>query len=107
MKEAVATDPQGVECLGWTRAGLYEMTRPRLGLSLSARLRTSPVETAALAALRVLARADGGRLRLVAAPEVIAWLEVDGAPALKEAGHAVALEAKPGYGLERFDVARD
>ena len=107
MKAAVAGDPEPVDCLGWTRTGLYEMTRPRLGLSLSARLRTSPVETAALAALRVLARADGGRLRLVAAPEVIAWLEVDGAPALKEAGHAVALEAKPGYGLERFDVVRD
>ncbi len=107
MKEAVATDPQGVECLGWTRAGLYEMTRPRLGPSLSARLRSSPVETAALAALRVLARADGGRLKLVAAPEVIAWLEGEGAPALTEAGRAVALEARPGYGREQFDVLRD
>lgn len=107
MKASVAGDPQAVECHGWTRAGLYEMTRPRRGPSLAAMLRASSIETAALAALRALARAEGGRLRLAAAPDVIAWLEGEGAAALAEAGRAVALEAKPGYGRERFDVVRE
>ncbi len=107
LKASVEADPQPVDCLGWTRAGLYEVTRPRLGPSLSALLRGSPVETAALAALRALARAEGGRLRLSASPEVIAWLHGAGAAALAEAGRAVALEAKPGYGREQFEVVRE
>ncbi len=107
MKSAVAGDPQPVECLGWTRAGLYEITRPRLGPSLAERLRLSAVETAALAALRLVARAEGGRLRLVASSDVIAWLEGEGAAALAEAGRTVALEAKPGYGRDQFDVVRE
>lgn len=107
LKAAVAGDLQPVECLGWTRAGLYEMTRPRRGPSLAATLRATAIETAALAALRVLARTEGGRLRLSAAPEVIAWLQGEGARALAEAGHAIALEAKPGYGREQFDVVRE
>jgi ribonuclease G len=111
MKEAVESDPLGVECLGWTRTGLYEMTRPKRGLSLAALLLEqrgprATVETAALAALRALARAEGGKLRLVAASEVIAWLEGTGAPALAEAGRAVALAAEAGYGRERFEVVR-
>jgi ribonuclease G len=107
LKASVDADPRPVDCLGWTRAGLYEMTRPRLGPSLSAQLRGSPVETAALAALRMLARAEGGRLKVSASPEVIAWLEGAGAVALAEAGRAVALEAKPGYAREQFDVVRE
>ena len=107
MKEAVATDPQGVECLGWTRAGLYEITRPRRGPSLAAMLGDSVVETAALAALRMLVRAEGGRLRLIASADVIAWLEGEGAAALAEAGRAVALEAGPGYARDQVDVVRE
>lgn len=112
MKAAVEADPQPVECLGWTRAGLYEMTRPRLGPSLAARLVEVPasrptIESAALAALRALARAEGGRLRLTASPEVIGWLEGAGAAALVEAGREVALEAEPRYSRDRFDVVRN
>jgi len=111
MKDAVGDDPIGVECLGWTRTGLYEMTRPKRGPSLAALLREQPgsrvsAETAGLAALRALARAEGGKLRLVASWEVIAWLEGAGAPSLAEAGRAVALVAEAGYGRERFEVMR-
>ena len=112
MKAAVMADPQAVECLGWTRAGLYEMTRPRSGPSLAAQLIDVPaarptIESAALAALRTLVRAEGGRLRLIASPEVIGWLEGAGAAALAEAGRAVALAAEPGYSRSQFDVVRE
>jgi len=112
MKAAVETDPQAVECLGWTRAGLYEMTRPRSGPSLAAQLIEAPaarptIESVALAALRSLARAEGGRLRLIASPEIVGWLESAGAAALAEAGRAVALVAEPGYSREKFEVVRD
>jgi ribonuclease G len=112
MQAAVESDPLQVECLGWTRAGLYELTRPRRGRSLAQQLLEQPrsrstIEAAALDTLRALARAEGGRFRLVAAPEVIAWLEGIGAPALAEVGRPVALVAEPGYGRERFDVVRE
>ncbi|MSP48115.1 MAG: hypothetical protein EXQ95_02190 [Alphaproteobacteria bacterium] len=112
MKAAVADDPLGIDCMGWTRAGLYEMTRPRLGPSLAARLLDVPeqrptAETAALAALRALARAEGARLRLVASSDVIGWLAGAGQAALAEVARPVALEVRPGYGLERFEVVRD
>ncbi|MBM3532289.1 MAG: hypothetical protein FJX60_04545 [Alphaproteobacteria bacterium] len=112
LKEAVRHDPLGVECLGWTRTGLYEMTRPKRGPTLAAMLWEQPrsrltVEAAALAALRVLDRAEGGKLRLLASPEVIAWLEGAGAAALADAGRAVALVADAGYARERFEVVRD
>lgn len=111
MDRATLGDPRPVECLGWTRGGLYEMTRSRSGPSVTRRLfesSTSPtIESAALAALRALARAEGGRLRLIASPEVIGWLEGAGAAALAEAGRAVALEAEPGYARDRFDMVRN
>lgn len=112
MKAAVEADPQAVECLGWTRAGLYEMTRPRSGPGLAAQLIDVPaarptIESAALAALRTLVRAEGGRLRLIASPEVIGWLEGTGAAALAEAGRAVALIAEPGYSRSQFEVVRE
>lgn len=111
LKGALQADPLGVECLGWTRTGLYELTRPKRGPSLAAVLQERPgsrstVETAALAALRALARAEGGKLRLIASPEVIAWLEGAGAAALAEAGRAVALVAEANYGREGFEVVR-
>jgi ribonuclease G len=98
-----------VDCLGWTRAGLYEMTRSRQGPSLAQRLLEYPqarptIESAALAALRAIASADGGRVRLTAAPEVVRWLQGDGAAALAETVRPVALVAEPSYGRERFDV---
>ncbi len=112
MKAAVEADPHAVECLGWTRAGLYEMTRPRSGPSLAAQLVETPssrltIESAAFAALRALARAEGGRLRLIASPEIIGWLEGAGTAALAEAGRAVALVAEPGYSRSQFEVVRE
>lgn len=112
MKTAVEADPQPVECLGWTRAGLYEMTRPRSGPSLATQLIEAPsarptIESAALAALRALARADGGRLRLIASSEVVGWLERAGAAALAEAGRAVALVVEPRYSRSQFEVVRE
>ena len=112
VKQAMKRIPRSPDCLGWTRAGLYEMTRPRQGPSLAQLLQEAPalrptVETAALAALRAVAAAEGGRLRLTAAPEIVAWLQGKGAGALAEAGRPVALAAEPGYGRERFDVTRD
>ncbi len=112
MKAAVESDPVSVECLGWTRAGLYEMTRPRRGRSLAAQLLEQALsrptaEAAGLSALRALARAEGGKFRLIASPEVVAWLDGAGASALAELGRPVALLAEASYGRERFDVLRD
>lgn len=101
-----------VDCLGWTRAGLYEITRSRQGPTLSQRLLEHPharlsVESAGLAALRAVAATEGGRVRLTAAPELINWLRSEGAAALAETMLPVALVAEPSYGRERFDVVRD
>lgn len=112
LRQATSMDRRPVECLGWTRGGLYELTRMRGGASLAAQMlephRASlSVESAALAALRRVADADGGRLRLIAAPDVVAWLVGEGADALAAAGRPVALTADAGYARDRFDVTRE
>jgi len=112
LRQATAADRRPVECLGWTRGGLYELTRTRGGASLAARMLepcrpTLSVESAALAALRRVADAEGGRLRLSAAPEVVAWLGGEGADALAAAGRAVTLSPDAGYARDRFEVTRE
>lgn len=112
LRQAISADRRPVECLGWTRGGLYELTRTRGGASLTAQMLEPyrpmlSVESAALAALRRVADAEGGRLRLTAAPEVVAWLAGEGAGALAAAGRPVTLAADAGYARDRFDVTRD
>jgi len=112
LRQATSADRRPVDCLGWTRGGLYELTRRRGGASLAAQMLEPhrallSVESAALAALRRVADAEGGRLRLVAAPEVVAWLAGEGADALAASGRPVTLTADAGYVRDRFDVTRE
>jgi hypothetical protein len=110
LRQAISTDRRPVDCLGWTRGGLYELTRTRGGASLAAQMLephrpTLSVESAALAALRRVADAEGGRLRLTAAPEVVAWLAGEGRGCLGRRG--TSGYARGGRGLCPRPVRRD
>jgi ribonuclease G len=119
---ALARDPERPQILGWTRLGHLELVRPRRrrplaeGL-LEARLGGARVKTAAtvayegLRALRREARAQPGlSWRLSVAPDVAAALTGEAAPAVKDAterfARKLAIETDPGYGRDRFQIAR-
>lgn len=118
LREAVASDPAGVTVHGMTGLGLVELTRPRRGTTLAARLLEPPGEavrradTVARDALRSLTRAVAAtpraatRLRVV--PEVVAALEGTMAAALRAAearwGTRVTLVAEADWPRERVEI---
>ncbi|MEO5337499.1 MAG: ribonuclease E/G [Magnetospirillum sp. WYHS-4] len=115
LREAVATDPAGVQVRGFTALGLVEMVRTKSGESLSRLLTVpcaacggagripSPDRIAAdiLAALEREARArPGGTLRLLAAPSALAALPETG----NRFGHPVVLEARADFPADTFHI---
>jgi ribonuclease G len=121
LGEAVALDPAGVQLLGWTRLGHFELVRPRRSRPLAEALLEphsggALVKTAvtvahdALRALRRAARAQPGRLwRLTVAPEAAAALSGPAAEAVRQAeqrfARSIAIEADPGCERERFQIS--
>ncbi len=121
LAEALARDPAAPQLLGWTRLGHFELVRPRRGRPLAEALLEprsggALVKTAvtvsyeALRALRRAARAQPGRRwRLTVAPEVAATLSGAAADAVRQAEQrfavAIAIEADPGCGRERFQIS--
>lgn len=91
---------------GW---GLMQIIRPRERMSLIERQRLSPVESAALSALRRAERSKGsGPMTLRLHPAVAAWLT--DRPALSDAlarrtGRTPALHAKAGMAMAACDVS--
>ena len=90
-RRAFRGDPMQVDVLGMTAAGLLELTRrrgspPLQEMLMVARAETGPAPaTAACAILRAVLRLTGpGRPVVIAAPKVIAALEVPLAPARAE-----------------------
>lgn len=101
---------------GWTRGGLLELTRPRLGPSLAEETLAAPgaparsAETVALEALRRLpaGAAGTGRPRLLCSRPVAAVLSGPLRLALeglgRRLGGAIAVEAAPGLGPEDYRI---
>lgn len=103
LEAALATDPMTPRCLGFTVLGLAEIVRPRVHPPLHELLRGP--HAAALAALRACedaSRANPGRTpRLIAAPSLVAALELDAvalADFARRTGHSLALTADPALG---------
>ncbi|MFI4986454.1 MAG: Rne/Rng family ribonuclease [Alphaproteobacteria bacterium] len=123
LAAAFAADPVPVELGGFTRLGLFEMTRKRVRASLqevlgepcaacrgSARLASaaSVAYEVLRAAERAARAAPGGHLRVVAAEAVIAALEGEAAAARRslerQLGRGLALTIEPSFRREQFDI---
>jgi ribonuclease G len=119
LRAAVAGDRVPVQVMGWTRAGLVELTRTRARASLAALMhdeqpgRQLGAAAAACAALRAalsFARhRPAGRYRLLAARAVCAYLSGDGRAALDETnrrlGSTLVLAAEPARANDDFEIA--
>lgn len=118
LRAAAAGDRVPVQVMGWTRAGLVELTRTRARASLAAMMLEDPpgrqlgAATAAHVALRAVLssarRHAAGRYRLLAARAVCAYLSSDGRVAFDETnrrlGGALVLEAEPTRANEDFEI---
>lgn len=119
LKQSFAADPVAVDILGFTSAGLIEITRKRQVSSLVSRLLAPQtesvlsVETAALIALRnVVHHADlyqGQILTLTAAPGIIAALNDRLKDAVGEVqtrlGSSLGLVSDPALGPDKFHIS--
>jgi len=109
--EACADDRVPVQVMGWTRAGLVELTRPRdrppLAETMSGAV--SAAHAALRATLAAARRHPAGRYRVLAAPALVAYLQGEGRGALEAAGRRLGavpeLVAEPGRSVHGFEIA--
>ncbi|MSP89466.1 MAG: hypothetical protein EXQ92_11760 [Alphaproteobacteria bacterium] len=118
LRAAVSGDRVPVQIMGWTRAGLVELTRTRARASLAATMlddrpgRQLGAAAAAHAALRATLssarRRPAGHYRLLAARAVCAYLSGEGRAAFDEAsrrlGGALVFEAESARANEDFEI---
>jgi ribonuclease G len=116
IRSSLVEDPWGSITHGWTRAGLFEITRRRVQAGPAETMLRQPgepgpsAETLAYEALRYALRETVGiaRPRLVVAPGVAAFLKGPGAEALTETnrrlGGSLALEGRSGYERTRMEI---
>jgi ribonuclease G len=121
FRAALADDRVPVQVIGWTRAGLVELTRPRDRAPLATLMtdagpaRVAGAAASAHAALRtVLAtarRRPAGRYVLLAAPAMVAYLQGEGRGALEAAngllGGGLVLKADFARANEAFEILPD
>jgi ribonuclease G len=125
LREAAHADPLGLEVLGFTRAGLVELTRPRRRAGLAdfllvdcaacgAAAAHAHPDAAALASIRALLREvrhdPAARLGIAAAPAIAASLAGAYAGALAEAGErfgrAITVASDPDLAPDRYEIVR-
>ncbi|HKO06384.1 MAG TPA: Rne/Rng family ribonuclease [Alphaproteobacteria bacterium] len=123
LKSAFAGDPAGVQLVGFTSLGLFELTRRRVRASLSDALtegceacrgqgRVASAATVAYEVLRAVERAaratPSARLGVVAAAPVIAALEGEARPARerleRELAATLSLRVGPSHRRDEFDI---
>ena len=123
LANAFAADPAGVQLVGFTSLGLFELTRRRVRESLSDALtesceacrgkgRLASAATVAYEVLRAVERAaraaPSARLGVVAAAPVIAALEGEARPARerleRELAAALSLRVGPSHRRDEFDI---
>jgi len=117
VAKTVAADPVPLHVHGFTRAGLFELTRERRRRPLSQVLleprspRRKTAETVAREALRAacgVAVRAGSSVGLRAAPDVAGWLEREGKDdlaALESLLHVkLLLRPDPGFAREKFEI---
>ena len=110
LRRAASGDPQQVDVLGMTPAGLVELTRRRGRPALSRLLRDNPLAAGfalVRAAMAEAAAQPGRKLIARAAPGVVKALEREGATlafARARIGAGLELAADPAQPLPRFDI---
>jgi ribonuclease G len=125
LREEARYDPLGLDIMGFTRAGLVEIVRPRRRAGLAelmlqdcgACAGTSAVrhpEAAAYAAIRAVLREQShdpaARLAIAAAPDIAAAFAGPAAGALAEAGErlgrAIPVTTDPALAPDRYELRR-
>lgn len=123
LQDAFAADRFPVQMTGMSEFGLLELTRKRVRAPLvqalteacdhcAGRARIKSIVTVAHEILRQVARVPvserGGPVRILAAPEVIAWLAARDATFLSDLRRrldvSLELVAEPGMERDRFDI---
>ncbi len=111
LRRATSGDPQQVDVLGMTPAGLVELTRRRSRPSLAKLLLDNP-QALGFALLRAAlaqgAAAPGRKLAARAAPEVVQALEREAASLAfvrARLGAGLELRADPAHPAQRFDIS--
>ncbi|MDA5194510.1 ribonuclease E/G [Govanella unica] len=111
LTAALKPDPIPSEIIGFSRAGLFELKRPRLGRPLARDLGTQGKPTVATAARQALRAArvnarPGQPLTLTCAPAVADWIAAHDMATVfaKDSGAHMTVLADPALTLGRFSV---